>query len=412
MSDLIRQHFYTRERRGLYKSTSGYDTVAKSPALPDAFVKEKIHPYCTYSGGGEKAITVAHFSCGRMLLGQAVHVSADFTRQRAAFFAHNYILPASMAGEYLSKIEELLQTQFETSYNADYKPEELKRLPTIPQNFANPLSQTNNLACRVINAIIKNKKTYIEIPKNITNKHEFACSMIIEIYKNLPDWAKHQLGFCTYATEPEKRKNIHLIFTDKKFHSQEGFYVEGYLPSTIAEKIALLSPANFLNEINFWYTRNPENIDSYVLTPRQSFALQNFATPLEKGVTPPSQTNNLIGGVIEDWLEKNLEKMSVSQFFAIPQDIIKRGKSSENPAIYTILEILKKISSNVLKNRAASIRYLLGSYELSAEDYEKVVKNLRRIYKDYKNPTHIEDIEFLFRERFTGKLNTEEFDEF
>ncbi|MCL1882766.1 MAG: 8-oxoguanine DNA glycosylase, N-terminal domain-containing protein, partial [Defluviitaleaceae bacterium] len=33
-----------------------------------------------------------------------------------------------------------------------------------------------------------------------------------------------------------------------------------------------------------------------VLTPRQSFALQNFATPLEKGVTPPSQTNNLIGG--------------------------------------------------------------------------------------------------------------------
>ncbi|MCL1843136.1 MAG: SAM-dependent methyltransferase [Defluviitaleaceae bacterium] len=37
-----------------------------------------------------------------------------------------------------------------------------------------------------------------------------------------------------------------------------------------------------------------------LLTPRQSFALQNFATPLEKGVTPPSQTNNLIGGVIPD----------------------------------------------------------------------------------------------------------------
>ena len=35
-----------------------------------------------------------------------------------------------------------------------------------------------------------------------------------------------------------------------------------------------------------------------LLTPRQSFALQNFATPLGKGVTPPSQANNLIGGVI------------------------------------------------------------------------------------------------------------------
>ncbi|MCL1842544.1 MAG: hypothetical protein FWF79_01905, partial [Defluviitaleaceae bacterium] len=32
--------------------------------------------------------------------------------------------------------------------------------------------------------------------------------------------------------------------------------------------------------------------------PRQSFALQNFATPLGKGVTPPSQANNLVGGVI------------------------------------------------------------------------------------------------------------------
>ncbi|MCL1842728.1 MAG: DUF4147 domain-containing protein, partial [Defluviitaleaceae bacterium] len=32
--------------------------------------------------------------------------------------------------------------------------------------------------------------------------------------------------------------------------------------------------------------------------PRQSFALQNFDTPLGKGVTPPSQANNLIGGVI------------------------------------------------------------------------------------------------------------------
>jgi len=43
-----------------------------------------------------------------------------------------------------------------------------------------------------------------------------------------------------------------------------------------------------------------------LLTPQQSFALQNFATPLGKGVTPPSQTNNLIGGVIQspdasDW---------------------------------------------------------------------------------------------------------------
>ena len=35
-----------------------------------------------------------------------------------------------------------------------------------------------------------------------------------------------------------------------------------------------------------------------LLTPRQSFALQDFANPLGKGVTPPSQANNLIDGAI------------------------------------------------------------------------------------------------------------------
>ncbi|MCL1842734.1 MAG: hypothetical protein FWF79_02885 [Defluviitaleaceae bacterium] len=44
-----------------------------------------------------------------------------------------------------------------------------------------------------------------------------------------------------------------------------------------------------------------------LLTPRQSFALQNFATPLGKGVTPPSQTNNLIGGVISGMVARNIK---------------------------------------------------------------------------------------------------------
>ncbi|MCL1884301.1 MAG: tRNA pseudouridine(55) synthase TruB [Defluviitaleaceae bacterium] len=47
-------------------------------------------------------------------------------------------------------------------------------------------------------------------------------------------------------------------------------------------------------EKKFWL-KSP---DDKLLTPRQSFALQNFATPLGKGVTPPSQANNLVGGVI------------------------------------------------------------------------------------------------------------------
>ncbi|MCL1843189.1 MAG: prepilin-type N-terminal cleavage/methylation domain-containing protein [Defluviitaleaceae bacterium] len=51
-----------------------------------------------------------------------------------------------------------------------------------------------------------------------------------------------------------------------------------------------------------------------VLTPRQSFALQSFA-PLGKGVAPPSQTNNLIGGVIRvDSLKENKENIKRNGF--------------------------------------------------------------------------------------------------
>jgi len=48
-----------------------------------------------------------------------------------------------------------------------------------------------------------------------------------------------------------------------------------------------------------------------ILTPRQSFALQNFATPLRKGVTPPSQMDNLIGGVIYGEDEASLAEIVI-----------------------------------------------------------------------------------------------------
>ncbi|MCL1844244.1 MAG: hypothetical protein FWF79_10570 [Defluviitaleaceae bacterium] len=52
--------------------------------------------------------------------------------------------------------------------------------------------------------------------------------------------------------------------------------------------LALTAPPNHTSNL----------IGGVILTPRQSFALQNFDTPLGKGVTPPSQASNLIGGVI------------------------------------------------------------------------------------------------------------------
>ncbi|WP_456320018.1 GAP1-N2 domain-containing protein, partial [Paenibacillus zanthoxyli] len=98
---------YTRERRGVYRSTEGFDTVAKSESLDNNFVKKILHPFCLYdapaelAARGEKdesqyppALHLFHLESGETVLGQSVFQAADFTGLRSAFFTHNYVLPA------------------------------------------------------------------------------------------------------------------------------------------------------------------------------------------------------------------------------------------------------------------------------------------------------------------------------
>lgn len=40
----IAQQMYTRERRGVFRSTEGFDTVAKSDSLDNNFVKKSFIP--------------------------------------------------------------------------------------------------------------------------------------------------------------------------------------------------------------------------------------------------------------------------------------------------------------------------------------------------------------------------------
>jgi len=391
---MIGQHFYTRERRGIFKPTAGYDTVAKSPSLADAFIKEKIHPYCVYNGDGSNAITVAHYPCGKMLFGQAVHVPKDFTGQRAAFFAHNYIFPAEAVDDFLSEIEKSLCTRFETSYDINLGGElkELENLPhdKKPDEFPNVNHEAFvHIKNCIIESIAKSRKTYILVPPEISNKNDFACAVLVKIFENLPEGVKHLLGFCTFTCEIEKRKNIHLVFLDKNFYEKNisrfvGDFIVDFtfenstqLPAQshdekafdyIFNRILSLSTVQFFSEINFWHARIP-----------------NFSLKTNEAASV--------------WLEKNLEKFSAQQFAAIPADFIKCGKSGESPAIYVILSILKKVSAALISKREISLRYFLGNYFLSPANYTRTVQNLRRIYKEYENT----DAEFLFRERATDQ---------
>lgn len=44
-SHLIQQQMYTRERRGIFRSTEGFDTVANSKGLDASFIKRCCIPY-------------------------------------------------------------------------------------------------------------------------------------------------------------------------------------------------------------------------------------------------------------------------------------------------------------------------------------------------------------------------------
>jgi hypothetical protein len=367
---VIAQHFYTRERRGLYKQTAGYDTIAKSPNLSDAFVTKEIHHYCTYSGGGETVQTVAHFPCGKMLLSQAAFVAEDFTRQRSTFFVHNYILPAKLADSALSDVAKLLDTKFETTSKTPLTP--LENLPATPARHCTPKIGQGTIAT-ITEAIEKSKKTYILVPTNVLKNPDFVRGLLGEIFAQLPAFLRHMLGFCTFAREPEKRKGIQLILLEKesyrvgRFDDDFVIDIENSTPPR-AFTFENFPPERFFPCIDFLQTRLPTLRDFFLQT----------------------ETN---------WLEKNLEK----HLCKIP--------TRKNPApIFTVLNILKAISSKT--NKAFNLRYFLGNYSLSDTDYQKVITISRRLFSHHITRENFENIAFLFRERGTGKLDQKNLHDF
>lgn len=53
---MITQQMYTRERRGVYRSTEGFDTVAKSESLDNNFVKK----FCIPSASTMPRLSLRH----------------------------------------------------------------------------------------------------------------------------------------------------------------------------------------------------------------------------------------------------------------------------------------------------------------------------------------------------------------
>jgi len=416
---VICQHFYTRERRGLYKNTAGYDTVGKSSALADTFIKEQVHPYCVFSGGNggtgsaagvttggiaetPRALTLVHFPCGRMLFGQAVFVPADFTGQRAAFFMHNYIFEAGAAAEAIGALGKLLRTRFESSWTLEAGTvEDVNVLPCDEGIFSSRQSVGNAVIAKIVHcaieAVEKSKKVYVLLPQNAS--HDFACGLLVEIYAALPEPFRQVMGFCTYTREVERRKNIHLAFLERdayianrqRFHGSVVVDLEEddlplavsavvspsvVSPSAgvqgltyeelIAKKIAALSVRQLFAEGDFWRVRAP--------------ALAGIITRLEAARVCVL-----------------LDTLTMQDFFATPDSALRKRKDSatEDAAVFVVFSMIKQACANILAKKPFSLRYLLGSYMLSKEDYARAVGILRKFYVACGGDIADENVVFL-----------------
>lgn len=237
---------YTRERRGIFRSTEGFDTVAKSPGLDAAFIKKSLHPFCLYDAPaelvsrGEKegplypdAVHLFHTESGETVLGRSIYQPVDFTGLRSAFLTHNYVIPTVRSGEIVDDYNAWLAASFADSYDPEGGAElpELAEIPmrcpssgaaglTSAQETLDRLGLDEHIFKQLLFAVMTasgegRKKVYVSLSVPVEDTSRAALSLMEVLYSCLPYEYRRRLGFLTYAKEPQSRKYIHLQFVEK-----------------------------------------------------------------------------------------------------------------------------------------------------------------------------------------------------
>ncbi|MEV5025292.1 glycosyltransferase [Paenibacillus sp. LPE1-1-1.1] len=239
---MIQQQMYARERRGIFRSTEGYDTVARSSGLDPAFIKKILHPFCVYdaptelTARGEKnealypeTMHLLHLENGDVVLGRSVYQAADFTGLRSAFFTHNYIIPAGYGSESANEYKSWLHAAFADGYDIE-NGTELPELAVLPVQTGSAVKPSNRSLLALLNigekpfkqllyammsAISGKKKIYVALDVPVAQLPDKAKQLLTVLYASLPNAYRKQLGFITYAKEPQSRKSVHLTFVEQ-----------------------------------------------------------------------------------------------------------------------------------------------------------------------------------------------------
>ncbi|MDR0271616.1 hypothetical protein [Paenibacillus sp.] len=240
----VQQQMYTRERRGIFRSTEGFDTIARSQGLDQNYIKKVLHPFCQYDAPAEllartekegqeypDALHVVHMETGETIIGRSIYQPADFTGLRSAFFTHNYVIPAEFKDSPETDYHTWLNASFAEHYDIELGMD-LPVLPSIPaKEHSGHLSREEALSLlqelkideqvfkqllfAAMASVAGKKKVYIALDVEIEQLSEKAKLLLALLFSSLPYGIRRQLGFLTYANEPQSKKGIQMMFVEK-----------------------------------------------------------------------------------------------------------------------------------------------------------------------------------------------------
>lgn len=238
---MIQQHYYTRERKGIFSKTPGYDTVAKSKELEEDFIIDTLHGLCFYEApaslAGEedpvkypRAFFCVNTEDNKMVIGQSVFAGKDYTGQRNRYFTHNYIISETEREEYIRNPEKII---YSSGFVSDYNIEKGAIIPEVSQinsketklsfNSIEDMFKAVGMNSGIFKNIIKasfhgaktNKKIYIVLDSENNNITELAKEILKYLYRGLPFAVRKKIGFMTYMKEPKIKDLINIVFLCK-----------------------------------------------------------------------------------------------------------------------------------------------------------------------------------------------------
>ncbi|WP_051620670.1 GAP1-N2 domain-containing protein [Paenibacillus sp. UNC451MF] len=238
----IQQQYFTRDREGIFRTSEGFDTIAKSPSLDNTFIKAILHPYCVYKAPQEllsrdesdssaypESFLVFQTDNGDMVIGRSIYIGTDFTGQRSASFTHQYIVPKELKETFLREPNRLFRIRdFQSSYDIQYG----KSIPEVneiaydwhydeneQERLLNELridsKRFQQLLYAIMSSTSNKKKVYIALDTGVSESSEKAKRLLEIIYRCIPYAFRRQLGFMTFNSEPESKQNIHVVFVEK-----------------------------------------------------------------------------------------------------------------------------------------------------------------------------------------------------